>query len=514
MAGQARAPWFLGVFVGLSAACGGGSSAPTPAVAPPPATAATPPLAPSSPTSGEKLATGEHAEHPKHPDLLAYARAHLPAGGEATMEDGHLVLTHHLAKNDSASKIAAAWLELSDVYAKDDLAKAIAHANPQLATHKFAEGDPLKIPSPITEAPAAADDERIGWPADKSIRGIYMHDDGYYGGVNWVPTLDRLKARGMNAIVLDFKDYDGRFTYDTKLPLALETHASIHHIPDMARAIRFAHARGIRILGRIACFHDPWTAPKKTELSIMGNWGGPFPGGWLDPGNAKAHTYITDIVKEVLTYGVDEVQLDYVRYPVHAAMNKADFKLGTRTRIEVIRDFVREVHALTAAKKVPLSLDVFGVTAMAYRPDIEALGQDLAVLAPECEALSPMVYPSHYDKGFMGWDEPGNHPEIIAIGVKGSLAQIEAGKVEHPALIRPWLQAFHWRSPEYGPKYLAEETRQAVAGGGIGWLMWNPGQAYGDAWKGLPPIEPKPEAPAPVATPSPPGGTGRHIDPT
>ncbi len=498
MAVRARAPWIVGLTVSLNAACGGGART----VAAPAPTENVPSPAPSPPAPA--LAKSEPAAPavPKHGDLLGYARSHLPQGGDAAIEDGHLVLTHHFAKNDSAARIAAAWLDLTDVYARDDLARAIAHANPKLGTGKLAVGDAVSIPSPIAEAPASADDERLFWPADRSMRGIYMHDDGYYGGKNWVPTLERMKARGMNAVVLDFKDYDGRFTYDSKLPLALETHASIHHIPDMERTIRFAHRYGIRIIARVACFHDPWTAPKKTELSIMGNWGGPFPAGWLDPGNDKAHSYIDDIVKEALSYGVDEVQLDYVRYPVHAGMRNADYKLGKRTRIEVIRDFVREVHAIVAEKKVPLSLDIFGVTAMSYRPDIEALGQDIAVLAPECEALSPMVYPSHYDKGFMGWDEPGNHPEIIAIGVKGSLEQMRAGHVEHGAVIRPWLQAFHWKSPEFGPKYLYEETKQAESSGGVGWLMWNPGQAYPEAWRGLPIVQPAAEPAKPGAEPA------------
>ena len=79
---------------------------------------------------------------------------------------------------------------------------------------------------------------------------------------------------------------------------------------------------------------------------------------------------------------------------------------------------------MTQARHVPLSLDVFGVIALGKRVDIDALGQELSVLAPECEVLSPMVYPSHYSKGFMGFDEPGAHPELIAVGTKGSLDQI------------------------------------------------------------------------------------------
>ena len=42
--------------------------------------------------------------------------------------------------------------------------------------------------------------------------------------------------------------------------------------------------------------------------------------------------------------------------------------------------------------------------------DLENLGQDPELLARECDALAPMVYPSHYPRGFMGFDVPGDHP--------------------------------------------------------------------------------------------------------
>src|SRR5262249_6213069 len=152
----------------------------------------------------------------------------------------------------------------------------------------------------------------------------------------------------------------------------------------------------------------------------------------------------------------------------------ADFHLKERnlTQTTVIRDFVRKVHGVTQAHGVPLSLDVFGVIAFGHRVDIDALGQDPALLAPECEALSPMVYPSHYSKGFHGWDEPGDHPEIVGLGTKGVL-ELTGGK---GAVVRPWLQAMRWKSPSYSPAYLAQEVQAAGAAGAAGWLMWNPGQ--------------------------------------
>ena len=181
---------------------------------------------------------------------------------------------------------------------------------------------------------------------------------------------------------------------------------------------------------RVSCFHDEWMQHHKgKEMSIRGKWGGVYPIGWLDPSNEMAQKYLIDLAKEAMDAGVDEIELDYVRYPVIGIKN-ADFKLAAlgKTKPEVIRDFVREVHAVTKARQVPLSLDIFGVVAGGKRIDIDMFGQDIALLGPECEALSPMVYPSHYDKGFMGFEIPGNHPELVGVGTKGTRTQLDVAR--------------------------------------------------------------------------------------
>lgn len=402
------------------------------------------------------------------------------AGGDA----GAPTVVHAVQPGESLQKVAAAYLNLSDVYVLRDFVTAIGQANPRYR-YTLPPGTELVIPHLIQEPYKTGDAERLGWPEDKVIRGVYMRGDTAGGG-NFVPILDKLALHGMNAIVLDTKDTDGWLTYHSTVPLAVETNATKNAaIRDLPRAIRFAHARGIRVIMRISCFHDEWIQPKKTELSVRGKWGGPYPIGWLDPSSEGAHQYVISLAKEAMDAGADEIQLDYVRYPVIGVKN-ADFHLKERnlTRIGVIRDFVREVHAVTQPRGVPLSLDVFGVIALGKRIDIDALGQDLTLLAPECEVLSPMVYPSHYAKGFYGFDEPGAHPELVAVGTKGTLDQI--AHIPGAALVRPWLQAMYYESPGYGPEYLKSETKHAEASGGTGWLMWNPGQDYSYAWQIMP----------------------------
>jgi hypothetical protein len=213
-----------------------------------------------------------------------------------------------------------------------------------------------------------------------------------------------------------------------------------------------------------------------------------YPIGWLDPANEMAHGYLVDLAKEAMDAGADEVELDYVRYPVIGIKN-ADFHLDAikKTKPEVIRDFVHEMHAVTRARGVPLSLDIFGVVAQGKRIDVDMLGQDIALLGPECEALSPMLYPSHYAKGFLGFEIPGNHPELVGVGTKGTITQLALAKDAHAlAVVRPWVQAVNYESPDYGPRYLGQELKSADDNGGSGWLMWNPSQDYSTAWAAVP----------------------------
>jgi hypothetical protein len=412
---------------------------------------------------------------------LAWMRERLPPGGSVERDARRaLVVTHQASAKDTSYSVAKAYVDLTSIYLASDLAARISKENGAVIANKT-----IVIPDVLATPYKSPEEERLAWPEDKALRTVYLGGRDAVGTWEW--TLDHLKARDMNAVILDGKAYMGEITYPSKVDVAVKTGA-INGAPiaDLARTIRFAHQRGIRVIMRVSCFHDPLAAVKAPELSVRGNWGGAYPIGWLDPGGELAQKYIADLVEEQIALGADEINLDYVRYPVQAGLGNADFHLKDtgRTRIGAITDFVRKIHAITQSHRVPLSVDIFGVTATGTRQDIEGLGQDIALLSPHVEVLMPMVYPSHYDKGFYGWETPGNHPEIVAIGTKAAVAKAVTGQ----AIVRPWLQAFMWRSPEYSPKYLVQETIEAQKGGGVGYAMWNPGGYYGDAWTGIKPV--------------------------
>ena len=422
---------------------------------------------------------------PQKDEMLEWVRGKLPSGGSVKRDEhGAILVTHTGGATENVYTVAAEYLPLSTTYLAEEFAKHIATVNAIPAWNGSVAGKTITIPDIVAKPYGTPEEERLAWPEDRALRAIFLR--GYDALASWESTLDHLKARDMNAVILDAKAYMGELTYPSKVEVAVRTKATDGApIRDLARTIRFAHQRGVRVSLRVACFHDPWSAKRAPELSIKGYWGGPYPVGWLDPGDAAAQQYIADIVTEVISLGADEINLDYVRYPVDGGLGNADFHLKDtgRTRVGVITDFVKKIHAITQAHHVPLSLDIFGVTATGQQIDIDNLGQDIGKLAPNAEALMPMVYPSHYGKGYMGWAEPGNHPEIIAIGTKAAIAREKGAS----AVIRPWLQAFNYKSPDYSPKYLAQETVEAQRGGGVGYAMWNPGGWYGDAWTAIPP---------------------------
>jgi hypothetical protein len=332
----------------------------------------------------------------------------------------------------------------------------------------------------------------VAGAADDGFRGIYVRGDTA-ARATFPQLLDRIVAHGMNAIVLDVKDYDGLLTFPSRVPLAIESGATERApMASYAHAVELAHRRGIRVIARVSCFEDELmsrTYPR--TMGIRGKLGGLFRNGWLDPKSPEAQGYVVELVKEALDNGVDEVQLDYVRYPVTKIKNAdfgLDLKENPRAKVEVITRFVEKVHAITKARRVPLSLDVFGVIALGRAVDIQNLGQDPPELAKHAEYLCPMVYPSHYDPGFMGYEAPGDHPELVGRGVKNILDVIRDGGVEGGAKVRPWLQAMRHKSSTYGADYVRQEIRTGDAAGANGWLLWNPGQDYTISWAAVPKV--------------------------
>ena len=92
--------------------------------------------------------------------------------------------------------------------------------------------------------------------------------------------------------------------------------------------------------------------------------------------------------------------------------------------------------------------------------------------------VDPMVYPSHYATGFIGYKSPANYPyEVVKYSLDQAMVRLRAGSFK--GRLRPWLQDFNL----LGINYHAKEVRaqiQATYDAGLteGWLVWNAGNVY------------------------------------
>jgi hypothetical protein len=422
------------------------------------------------------------------PALASWLESRLPKGGALdAREDRSITVVHTVQPNESLADLAGAYLDLTTVYLAEDLAEAIRTANDLRASDVLSAGTRIEIPAVVRSVPATPAEGRLGWPEDKVLRGLHIRPQ-VAAGRSFPRVLDAMAARGMNLVVIDVKDADGHISYPSEVPLAREVGAvkkpSISHL---WRTIRLAHDHGIRVAMRIVCFQDWLLARAREDLSVQSMRGHALHIGWLDPANEIVQKYVVDLAAESIAAGADEIQIDYVRYPVEKVEN-ADFQLKARglKRTEVIADFVHQVHEVTQAGGASLSVDIFGIVAEGVKTDLENLGQDPELLARECEALAPMVYPSHYPKGFMGFDVPGDHPELVRVGVRKLLALIRRGQRSRDlALVRPWIQGMPYHAPSFGPQYIAEEVNHAAKGGASGFMVWNPSQNFTDTWQAI-----------------------------
>ena len=142
--------------------------------------------------------------------------------------------------------------------------------------------------------------------------------------------------------------------------------------------------------------------------------------------------------------------------------------------------------------------------------DLAHTGQDIARMARHCDVLSPMIYPSHFFN-MDGYRVPGDAPAHFIGTSMTRFAKITEGS---GVVLRPWLQAFRWKTPSYSPEYIKVQVETAKKTGGIGFLFWNAANDYSKPFVAMPVMAQDPQryfgklekqqaqAPAPAAPPA------------
>ncbi|HSR16080.1 MAG TPA: putative glycoside hydrolase [Gemmatimonadales bacterium] len=334
-----------------------------------------------------------------------------------------------------------------------------------------ARDTPRQAPAPPLSRPPAA------------VRALYVNAWAF-GSSRFYDLVRLADTTEVNALVIDVKDDTGYLTYPSKVATAIAIGANGEpRARDVSARLRLLAERGIHPIARIVVAKDPLLARGKPGWAIQSSEGGLWVDRqgrpWVDAFNDSVWTYAAELAAEAVRLGFAEVQYDYVRFPDESRARMATAVYPARREGESQREGVRRNLAVvgerTRALGVPFTIDVFGLTT-STEGDL-GIGQHWHDLVTVADVVLPMVYPSHYYRGFYDITKPNFEPyRVVKRALEDGIRRTrEAGG---SAEIRPYLQAFTLGPPRYEPTHVREQIRAAEELGIMSWVLWNPRSAY------------------------------------
>jgi hypothetical protein len=269
---------------------------------------------------------------------------------------------------------------------------------------------------------------------------------------------------------------------------------------------------------------DNSLAAQKPHLALRDEVGGIWKDAsglyWVDPASQEVWDYNAQISKEIIDLGFDELNFDYVRFPSDGTLQeiKYPFWSGVTPKHEIMKQFFAYLTSKIKEynPQIVLSVDLFAYNFLTGMKYDSVIGQHVEDAALYFDVLAPMIYPSHYARGHMGYKNPAAFPyEVVMFSMESGIerlvakreAQIVSSSVESSTIsdsrlaisakFRPWLQDF-----DLGADYdevMVRKQIQAVydaarlpapsaqADGGqasstpefvLGWMLWNPSNIY------------------------------------
>ncbi len=250
--------------------------------------------------------------------------------------------------------------------------------------------------------------------------------------------------------------------------------------------------QGIYTIARIVVMQDNGLARERPDLAIKTQSGELWYSGkkewrryWVDPAAPDVVDYNIEISKKAIDAGFKEIQFDYIRFPSDGNMKNISYPFYDKKESKsdvMARFFAKLTSELKKYKPdIILSVDIFGEAY--FNGQEPSVGQRLSDLEKHFDVISPMNYPSHFQCGGFGFQDPNQHPyevmlKALALGKK---------RLTNPKIIiRPWVQDFSIRNIygcdsvkiSYGPEEVRVQIKAAQETGDFGFMLWNASNRY------------------------------------
>jgi hypothetical protein len=337
------------------------------------------------------------------------------------------------------------------------------------------------------------------------INAVYV--TGYSAGTKTYRAYltNLFKTTSVNAVIIDIKDYSGTISYNSQVPQVQQYHLYDGAIPDIDSLIQWLHGQHIYVIGRITTFEDPSFAKANPQLAIYNTrkttdrakpilWTNAGGLQWMDPSSKIVWDYNIALANDAISRGFDEINFDYVRFPTDGDTSAMGFPVwdGVTPESTIIKNFFEYVRAQMPGKII--SADLFGQTT-STNGDM-GIGQLFQSALGNFNYVDPMVYPSEYINGFLGFPNPAEHPyDVVNFELNSAVKKEQAfymtgESADSPAasakalapqtIIRPWLQDYNVGAV-YNTVMVSNEiqaTKDALGPTYAGFMLWNAGNVY------------------------------------
>jgi hypothetical protein len=330
--------------------------------------------------------------------------------------------------------------------------------------------------------PFVANEQKIDPGTQK---GVYL--TGYYSIGNKKKRqqiYELLDKTELNSIIFDVKDDGGYIDYNCTIPEVLETGA-VKNYYDIDEIMSEFKERNIYSIARFVTFKDNVLPRARTDFAMLNkNTGNPISlegSTWVDIYCEEAWDYYINIIKDLASRGVDEVQFDYIRAPSRGNITSAEFphNVNGYNKVWAIKNFLKKVQDETKDYNIKISADVFGWVFITEND--QGIGQLIEEMAPQLDYIYPMAYPSHYNIHFLGFENAEAHPyEVVKYTLEKGIGRIGNTQCK----IIPFVQAFSYHL-KYTDKEILAQIKAAEDLGIEGFLFWNAANKYSTVEKAM-----------------------------
>lgn len=322
----------------------------------------------------------------------------------------------------------------------------------------------------------------------KQVKGIYVTPEVLNGKMDFL--LDLMDTTELNAVVIDIKNDDGFIVVQNDSALLnsmTNQRLLINNFEDKMKKFK---EHGVYLIARVVCFRDIRSVRSNESYGVHMKDGTLMKDSnsftWMNPFNKEVWEYLTEVGRVCAKLGFDEVNFDYCRFSTDSKVKEADFgqELTTENKEAAITGFVKYACENLKPLGVFVSVDVFGVV-LSSTTDAAAVGQNYADMSSYLDYICPMVYPSHYGRGYYNIPIPDADPYKLIYNAMLDSKRVLAVNVAKGrcAQVRPWLQSFTatWVSGHItygGVEVRAQIDATYEAGYEAGWQLWNASGKY------------------------------------